>query len=79
VVDTLALARRQVPEARNHQLETMAKLFRLDTGNAHRALADSLRVKGLWLALSGPNLPATDLVSYPIFDPRRVRPFRRLG
>lgn len=70
VVDTLALARRQIPEARDHRLDTMARLLGLDLEGSHRALADGLRVKGLWLALGGQHLPSDVLVSYPIFDPR---------
>jgi hypothetical protein len=66
IVDTLALSRRAVPEARDHRLDTLARLFGLDPDGPHRALADSLRVKGLWLALFGPALPARSLVSYPI-------------
>ncbi len=45
VVDTLALARRKIPEARDHRLETLARLFSLNPEGPHRALADSLRVK----------------------------------
>jgi DNA polymerase III epsilon subunit family exonuclease len=74
VIDTLALARRVVPEARDHRLDTMALLFALDTDDRHRALADSLRVKGLWLALRGDTFPDEALVSYPIFDPRGPAP-----
>jgi DNA polymerase III epsilon subunit family exonuclease len=71
VVDTLALARRKLPEVRNHQLDTLARLFDLDPNGPHRALADSLRVKGLWLALGGGREPGSVLVSYPVVDDRR--------
>ncbi|WP_406696063.1 exonuclease domain-containing protein [Singulisphaera sp. Ch08] len=74
VVDTLALARRMIPEARDHRLDTLARLFSLDPDGPHRALADSLRVKGLWLALNGATTPAEWLVSYPIIDARGGMP-----
>lgn len=69
VADTLALARRRLPELRDHRLDTLARLFRLDPDGPHRALADSVRVKGLWLALDGPAEPEDRLVSYPIAAP----------
>jgi DNA polymerase-3 subunit epsilon len=68
VVDTLAAARRRWPEAPDHRLETLARWLGLDGDGAHRALADSLRVKGLWLALAGGRDPVEPEVSYPIFD-----------
>jgi DNA polymerase III subunit epsilon len=69
VIDTLSLARRCIPDLCDHRLDTLTRLFNLDGSEPHRALADSVRVKGLWLALGGPQVPATDLVSYPILDP----------
>ena len=57
IFDTLALARRRLPELRNHRLDTLADHFRLDRGRLHRALGDSLLVKGLWLQLEGPCRP----------------------
>jgi DNA polymerase III epsilon subunit family exonuclease len=69
LTDTLALARRRIPGLRDHRLATLAQLFALGSADAHRALGDSLRVKGLWLALGGPGAVSADLVSYPIFDP----------
>ncbi|MDR3636432.1 MAG: exonuclease domain-containing protein [Isosphaeraceae bacterium] len=71
VIDTLALARRKLPELRDHRLDTLARLYRLDPNGTHRALADCLRVKGLWLALEGPAEPVERLVSYPIAAPSR--------
>jgi DNA polymerase III epsilon subunit family exonuclease len=53
VVDTLALARRQLPHLPSHRLDGLARHFGLDPYGPHRALADSRRVKGLWLALGG--------------------------
>jgi DNA polymerase III epsilon subunit-like protein len=66
VVDTLALARRKLPGLRNHRLDTLARALDLDPEGPHRALADSLRVKGLWFALRGQDEPADRLVAYPI-------------
>ena len=74
VVDTLALARRRLPEAPDFRLDTLARLLGLDAEGAHRALADSLRVMGLWLALGGDPGPGRAPVSYPIFDPIRQAP-----
>ena len=70
VFDTLTLARRRHPGLRNHRLETLAEFFRLDCGQLHRALGDSMLVKDLWLRLDGPAAPAEMLVSYPIRNPR---------
>jgi DNA polymerase III subunit epsilon len=72
IFDTLALARRRLPELRNHRLDTLADHFRLDRGRLHRALEDALLVKGLWLQLEGPSSPVEMLVSYPIDDPREA-------
>jgi DNA polymerase III epsilon subunit family exonuclease len=66
VVDTLALARRRCPELRCHRLDALARQFNLDPNGPHRALADSRRVKGLWLALDGACVPAAELIAYPI-------------
>jgi DNA polymerase III subunit epsilon len=66
IADTLALARRRLPGAPNHRLDTLALLLKLDQCGAHRALADSVRVKGLWLALGG---TCDGVVCYPVYDP----------
>ncbi len=66
VIDTLALARKRLPTVPNHRLDTLAKALGLNPEGNHRALADCLRVKDLWLALNG---KATPTVAYPIFDP----------
>jgi DNA polymerase III subunit epsilon len=71
VVDTLALARVRRSELRSHRLDVLATILGLDPGGPHRALADSVRVKGLWLALGGPDVPPDDLVAHPILDARR--------
>ena len=47
--DTLALARRRLPDLASHRLDSLARFFGLDPSGAHRALADSLRVKALWV------------------------------
>jgi DNA polymerase III epsilon subunit family exonuclease len=72
VVDTLVLARRQLPDMRDHRLDTLARFFNLDSSDRHRALADSLRVMGVWLALEGPRQPPADLVSYPVVAKSRL-------
>ena len=74
VVDTLPLARRRLPHSPDHRLDTLAQLLGLDPDGSHRALPDSLRVKGLWVALDGPLVAESALVSYPIFDPKGPTP-----
>ena len=70
VVDTLALARRKRPELVSHRLESRAG-FRLDPAGSTTALADSVRVKELWLRLGGPDEPAERLVAFPFHDETR--------
>jgi DNA polymerase III subunit epsilon len=74
IVDTLAPARRRWPEAADHRLDTLARLLDLDPDGPHRALADSLRVKGLWLALSAGGEPPSPTFSYAIGDGRGAPP-----
>ncbi len=74
VVDTLALTRKKLPGLGNHRLDTIARALDLDPEGSHRALADSLRVKGLWLALRGFDEPLESLVSYPIRASDRPAP-----
>ena len=57
MIDTLALARSRRPDAPDHRLDTMTRLLGLDPDGPHRALADSRRVMGLWLALAGDDWP----------------------
>ena len=71
VADTLHLARSRLPSLGNHRLDTLARHFRLDLGDAHRALADCLRVKGIWLAMGGVGLMKAGMVAYSIFDHKR--------
>jgi DNA polymerase III subunit epsilon len=66
VLDTLALARHRLPGAFNHKLDTLAELLSLDPeAPYHRAMADCLRVKALWLALDGEHGPR---MAYTPFD-----------
>lgn len=67
--DTLTLARRKLPKLRNHKLETLVAHFRIAPSVIHRAGADAMLTKELWLKLDGPNAPRELLVSYPIHDP----------
>jgi DNA polymerase III epsilon subunit family exonuclease len=81
VIDTLALARKRWPEHRTHKLDYLARWLDLDPRGPHRALGDSRRVRGLWLALqSGVNPMADDRqlpLAYPIFDAREPLPAPR--
>ncbi len=72
--DTLALARRRLPLAASHRLDHLAQILGLDPAGSHRALADSLRVKEIWLLLDGASESVPALVSYRIFDPRQSNP-----
>lgn len=67
--DTLALARRKLPKLRNHRLETLASHFGIAQSVLHRAGADAMLTKELWLKLDGPNAPREILASYSIHDP----------
>ncbi len=79
VNDTLALARARLPHLPNHRLDTLTRVLNLDREGAHRALADSLRVKGLWLALRGEEGPSQGLVAYSIFDENSLNPDAPFG
>jgi DNA polymerase-3 subunit epsilon len=70
VFDTLALARRRLPALSSHRLDAVARHFGLDAKGAHRALADSLCVKDIWLRLGGHAESIESLVSYRLFDPK---------
>ena len=69
VVDTLAWSRRSWPDFGNHRLDSLARRFGVEEGSSHRALADSLRVRRVFLALqpggAGPDRPP---LAYPIHD-----------
>lgn len=66
---TLALARRKLSKLRNHKLETLVEHFRIAPSVLHRAGADAMLTKELWLKLDGPNAPRELLASYSIHDP----------
>ncbi len=69
VVDTLALSRRRWPRLGSHKLDALARRLDLDPHGPHRALADSRRVLGLWLALEREaDLDESPPLAYPIFD-----------
>jgi len=69
--DTLALARRKLPKLRNHKLDTLARHFGIEQAVVHRAGADALVTKELWLKLEGPSAPRELLTSHAIHDPVR--------
>lgn len=79
VVDTLALARRGLPHLPSHRLDALARHLNLDPYGPHRALADSRRVMGVWIALGGePGLDGRPAPAvYPIYDPRGPVPAPR--
>ena len=79
VVDTLALARRGLPHLPSHRLDGLARHLDLDPHGPHRALADSRRVMGLWLALGGEAglLGKAPPAVYPIYDPSGPPPAPR--
>jgi DNA polymerase III subunit epsilon len=68
VTDTLALARSRLPHLKTHRLDALTRLLGLAVDQPHRALADSIRVKELWLALKGVELEGSAFVSYPVFN-----------
>ncbi len=74
LLDTLALARKLRPDLPSHRLDALAGHFRLALDAPHRALGDSLRVRGLFLALTGGIDPGPSAIVYPIHDPRRGGP-----
>jgi DNA polymerase-3 subunit epsilon len=74
VFDTLALARRRMPWLASHRLDNLAHALGLDPAGAHRAMADCLRVKEIWLLLGGSSEPLDNLVSYRMFDRRESEP-----
>jgi DNA polymerase III epsilon subunit family exonuclease len=72
--DTLALARRRLPDLASHRLDYLALSLGLDPADSHRALADCLRVKAMWISLDGAAEVGNNLVSYRIFDPKDSDP-----
>jgi DNA polymerase-3 subunit epsilon len=82
VIDTLALARRRWPKIGSHKLDFLSRRLGLDPHGPHRALADSRRVRGLWLALEAARVEAeteaeVSPLAYPIFDARCPLPAPR--
>ncbi len=76
VIDTLAMARKQWPKLPRHGLDFLCRWLEIDSQKAHRALADSHRVRALWLALNAENqaIEGELPLAYPIFDPRSPLP-----
>src|SRR5579864_2987018 len=68
IIDTLPLARSRLPSAPDHRLDTLSRVLGLHSEGSHRALADSLRVMGLWIALTRGQEPPARLVSFPVFE-----------
>ncbi|MBK9142180.1 MAG: WYL domain-containing protein [Candidatus Melainabacteria bacterium] len=52
VVDTLVMSRELLPDAPRHQLKTVVELLGLPAGDYHRALADSVHVRDVFLKLT---------------------------
>lgn len=69
VVDTLAWSRRRWPHFGNHRLESLAQRFGGAENPVHRALADSFRVRQIFLALTADD-PEPDRLplAYPFHD-----------
>ncbi len=51
VLDTLPLARKALPESRDHKLKTLVEYLQLEEGGYHRALADSHHVRNVLLKI----------------------------
>ena len=77
LVDTLALARRRLPELRSHRLDFLTMYLGLDPAGSHRAVGDSRRVKEIWLRLGGASEAAELQVSYPLLDTRETNSMPR--
>ena len=66
VLDTLKLARKRIPEAPDHKLDTLAQHLELERGGRHRALDDAVTC---WQVLeecarrNGPNTTASELLA----------------
>jgi DNA polymerase-3 subunit epsilon len=69
--DSLALSRGRLPLLASHRLDSIARHFGLDPCGAHRAMADSLLVKEIWLRLGG-HRECDRLISFRMFDARRA-------
>ena len=73
IFDTLALARRRLPMLPSHRLEAVVRHLGLDARGAHRAMADSLLVKQIWLRLEGHH-QSSGVMSFKMFDDRGQAP-----
>lgn len=51
VIDTLGVARVLLPNLKNHKLDTLAKEFKIELANHHRAVDDAAATGKLWLLL----------------------------
>jgi DNA polymerase III subunit epsilon len=69
--DTLALSRARLPMLPSHRLDSVARHFGLDPAGAHRAMADALLVKEIWLRLGG-HREWDHAISFRIFDARET-------
>ena len=69
--DTLALSRSRLPMLESHRLDSIARHFGLDPAGAHRAMADSLLVKEIWLRLGG-HRECDRSISFRMFDARKA-------
>ena len=68
--DTLALSRARLPMLGSHRLDSILRHFGLDPAGAHRAMADSLFVKEIWLRLGG-HRDSDRSISFRMFDARK--------
>jgi predicted DNA-binding transcriptional regulator YafY len=72
------MARRALPHLPSHRLDGLARHLGLDPFGPHRALADSRRVKSLWLALGGEaGWRSRPPAVHPIHDPNGPPPVPR--
>ena len=67
--DTLALSRARLAALASHRLDSVARHFGLDPAGAHRAMADTLLVKQIWLRLGG-HRDLDHAISFRMFDAR---------
>jgi DNA polymerase III subunit epsilon len=67
--DTLALSRARLPMLGSHRLDSVATHLGLDPAGAHRAMADTLLVKEIWLRL-GEHREWDRAISFRMFDAR---------
>jgi DNA polymerase III subunit epsilon len=73
IFDTLALARRRLPMLPSHRLQAVVAHLGLDSRGTHRAMADSLLVKQIWLRLEGHH-QSSGVMSFKMFEARGQPP-----